>query len=197
MTSTAGAPIDRDPIARNPIERQTHSAIFLTFLKIGLCGFGGVATWARRILVEERRWLSELDYAELLGVASILPGANTVNIAVLLGDRYRGFTGSLCALAGLLVMPLAILFGIAALYEKFSFQADVKNAVAGAAAATAGLVIGTALRMMQHLKPDLLALLSGGAIFVAVGLLRAPLAISLAVAIAVTLVLRARLEKRP
>jgi chromate transporter len=175
--------------------KKSRTAIFLAFLKIGLCGFGGVATWARRILVEERAWLSEHEYAELLGVASILPGANTVNIAVLLGDRYRGFTGSLSALAGLLLMPLVIVFGITALYERFSIIADVKNAVAGAAAATAGLVIGTALRMMQNLKPDLIALLSGGAIFVAVGLLRTPLAISLVVAIAVTLVVRVSVER--
>lgn len=174
---------------------KSRSTIFLAFLQIGLCGFGGVATWARRILVEERAWLSEQDYAELLGVASILPGANTVNIAVLLGDRYRGFSGSLCALAGLLLMPLVILAGIAALYERFSFQADVKNAVAGAAAATAGLVIGTALKMMQNLKPDIVALLSGGAIFIAVGLMRAPLAISLVVAIGISLVVRAGWEK--
>jgi chromate transporter len=171
-------------------------ALFLVFLKIGLCGFGGVAPWARRIIVEDMGWLNEQDYAELLGVASILPGANTVNIAVLLGDRYGGFSGSLCALSGLLLMPLVILLGIAALYERFAIQADVKTAVAGAAAATAGLVIGTAVKMMQNLKPDLVALLSGGAIFVAVGLWQAPLAISLLIAVAISLALRASLEKR-
>jgi chromate transporter len=175
--------------------KKSRSAIFLVFLKIGLCGFGGVATWARRILVEERAWLGEQEYAELLGVASILPGANTLNIAVLLGDRYRGFTGSLSALAGLLLMPLVIVFGLTVLYEKFSIIADVNNAVGGAAAATAGLVIGTALRMMQNLKPDLIALLSGGAIFIAVGLLRVPLVLGLVVAIAVTLVVRVLAER--
>lgn len=187
MTAAADSSVDG---------KKSLSAIFLVFLKIGLCGFGGVATWARRILVEERCWLDERDYAELLGVASILPGANTLNIAVLLGDRYRGFTGSLSALAGLLLMPLVIVFGLTVLYEKFSIIADVNNAVGGAAAATAGLVIGTALRMMQNLKPDLIALLSGGAIFVAVGLLRVPLVLGLVVAIAVTLVVRVLMERR-
>lgn len=176
---------------------QTHNRaeLFSAFLKIGLCGFGGVAPWARRILVEERAWLSEREYAELLGVASVLPGANTVNIAVILGDRYRGFSGGLAALAGLLLMPLLILFGVAALYERFAALPDVKNAVAGAAAATAGLVIGTAIKMMQNLKPDLLALASGFAIFVAVGLLGLPLALSLLIAAAASLALRAAMER--
>jgi chromate transporter len=92
-------------------------------------------------------------------------------------------------------MPIAILFVIAALYERFSFDADVKHAVAGAAAATAGLVIGTGLKMMHNLKPDLLALVSGSAIFVAVGLFQASLTISLLIAAAATLVLRATLER--
>ncbi len=129
--------------ASAPDGEKSRRALFLAFLKIGLCGFGGVAAWARRVIVEERAWLSEQDYAELLGVASILPGANTVNIAVLLGDRYAGISGSVSALAGLLLMPLAILLGLAALYERFAVQTDVKHGVAGAAAAAAGLVIGT------------------------------------------------------
>ncbi|QXX73918.1 chromate transporter [Methylovirgula sp. HY1] len=174
----------------------TRSALFLAFLKIGLCGFGGVATWTRRVIVEERTWLSEQDYAELLGVASILPGGNTVNISVLLGDRYRGISGSLCALAGLLFMPVVILVAIAALYDRFAVQTDVRNAVAGAAAATAGLVIGTGLKMMRNLRPDGLALVSGGAIFLAVGLLHVSLALALLVAVAVGMVFRAVIERR-
>lgn len=186
MKSSAVSPSDYE---------KSCGGLFLAFLKIGLCGFGGVATWARRVIVEERAWLNEQDYAELLGIASILPGANTVNIAVLLGDRYCGISGSLCALSGLLLMPIAILFAIAALYERFSVEADVKHAVAGAAAATAGLVIGTGLKMMRNLKPDLLALVSGAAIFVVVGLFQASLTISLLVAVMVTLILRAAFER--
>lgn len=157
-------------------------SLFLAFLEIGLCGFGGVAPWARRVIVEKRGWLSERDYAELLGVCSFLPGANTVNIAVVLGDRARGVSGSFCALAGLLVMPLAILIALAALYDRFSGLPDVKNALAGAAAATAGLVIGTAGKMMRNLKPDLVGLVAGLGVFIAAGLLHISLLWTLAVA---------------
>jgi chromate transporter len=176
--------------------KRSRSGLFLAFLKIGICGFGGVAGWAYRVIVEERAWLSEQDYAEMLGIASILPGANTVNLAVLIGDRSFGFLGSMIALSGLLLMPITILFGIAALYERFSVEADVKHAVAGAAAATAGLVIGTGLKMVRNLKPDMLALVSGGAIFVTVGLFQTPLAVSLLIAAATTMVLRVIFERR-
>lgn len=175
----------------------TRLSLFLAFLEIGLCGFGGVAPWARYVIVEKRHWMSERDYAELLGVASILPGANTVNLAVLLGDRARGVTGTLCALAGLLLMPLVILVGLAVLHDRFAGLADVKNALAGAAAATAGLVLGTAGKMILNLKPDPIAIVTGAAVFVAVGLLRVPLLASLAVAVPASLALRVIFVRRP
>jgi chromate transporter len=166
-----------------------RSSLFLAFLEIGLCGFGGVAPWARYVIVEKRQWMSGRDYAELLGIASVLPGANTVNLAVLLGDRARGITGSLSALAGLLVMPLVILVGLAALYDRFGALPDVRNALTGAAAATAGLVLGTAGKMITNLRLDPITLITGAGVFVAVGLMRMPLLLSLAVAVPASLAL--------
>jgi chromate transporter len=183
-------------MAEPDTDHKSRRLLFLTFLKIGVCGFGGVAPWARRVIVEERQWLSELDYAELLGVCSALPGANTVNIAVILGDRYNGILGSVSAVAGLLLMPLVILVGIAALYERFAGNVDVRNAVAGAAAATAGLVLGTGLKMISNLRPDILAAASCAAIFVLVGLFQTSLALSLVALAAIALVARIVMERR-
>ncbi len=182
-------------MATPPEGKKSRRQLFLVFLKIGVCGFGGVASWAHRIIVEERAWLSDQDYAELLGIASVLPGANTVNIAVMLGDRYRGITGSISAVAGLLLMPLLILIGIAALYEKYALQSDVKNAVAGAAAATAGLVLATALKMLRNLRPDFIAAASCALVFVAVGLFQLSLTYTLIIVAAAALSIRATRER--
>ena len=38
----------------------TRRALFASFLKMGLLGFGGVLPWARRVIVDERRWLDDL-----------------------------------------------------------------------------------------------------------------------------------------
>ena len=92
-----------------PSRAASRRALFAAFFKIGLCGFGGVSGWVRPIIVEERRWLNDLEFAELLGAASVLPGANTVNLAIMLGDRFQGASGAATAVAGLLFAPLAIL----------------------------------------------------------------------------------------
>jgi len=135
----------------------SHRDLFRVFAKIGLLGFGGVTPWLRRFLVEEEAWLSDREFAELFGFASTLPGANTVSVAVMLGDRNRGLTGAIAALSGLVVMPLMILAAVASLYDRFAALPDVKNAIGGAAAATAGLVIGNACKTTINMKPGELA----------------------------------------
>lgn len=147
-------------------------ALFLGFLKVGLLGFGGVAAWAYRIVVEQRRWLGEEEYAALLGVCQVLPGPNMVNAAVMIGDRFQGLGGALAAVLGLMAMPLAILMTLATLFARFQSVADVRAAIVGTAWAAAGIVIGIALRMARRVKPSWNAALFGSLVFAAVGLLQ-------------------------
>jgi len=149
--------------------------VLLTFVKIGLCGFGGVGPWARRIIVEDRRWVSEREYAEILGLCQILPGPNVGNIAVCIGDRFHGSLGSALAVAGLLSGPLTILLCLAMLYDRAGQIPAVHAAIGGIASAAAGLFIGTALRIAQRLQLNAFALAVLACSFVAAGLLRWPL----------------------
>ena len=137
--------------------------------------------WARRILVEERGWLSEEEYAAALGFSQILPGANTINTAVLVGDRFEGLAGSVIAVGALLAAPMAILILAAVLYDRYGALPDVRGALGGIAAAAAGLVIGTGAKMAFRLKPDALALVLGAGAFFAVAVARVPLPLTVAV----------------
>lgn len=155
--------------------RPPRRALFFGFLKIGLLGFGGVAAWAYRVIVMERRWLSDAEYAALLGTSQVLPGANTLNAAVMIGDRFRGPTGAIVAVLGLMTMPLAIVAAIGAAFEQIQAVPDIRTAIDGAAMAAAGIVVGMALRMARQVRLDWAAVLFGGAIFVAVGIFQVPL----------------------
>jgi len=174
----------------------SRRALFLAFLKIGLLGFGGVAAWVRRIVVEERHWLGDREFSELLGIANVLPGANTVNMAILLGDRYRGLTGALAALTGLLAMPLTILLGIASLYDHFATLPALNNALSGAAAATAGLIIGTATKILRSIWPDAHVLPIAAIVFLAIGYFRLPFAPTIACLVPVSLAATVLLSRR-
>jgi chromate transporter len=161
----------------------TRLGLFTAFLKIGVLGFGGVAAWARHILVTERGWMSEREFAELFGLASTLPGANTVNMATMLGDRVAGLTGVLAALAGLVGAPLLILIAIIVLYTRFADVPDVRAGLTGAAAATAGLVLGTAVKLLRGLEPDAVMFLAVAFVFAATALARLPILLVLGVTI--------------
>ncbi len=161
----------------------TRLALFTAFLKIGVLGFGGVAALARHVLVVERLYLDDRGFAEAFGIAATLPGANTVNLATMLGYRWRGWTGSAAALSGLLGMPLVVLMVIAGLYARFSYLSDVRAGLAGAAATAAGLVVGTALKLLKGLDPDVVNVATAGCVCLAAGALGAPMLIILCVSI--------------
>lgn len=172
----------------------SRTELFLGYAKIGLLGFGGVAPWARHIIVEEKRWFDEREYASILGIGQVLPGPNTVNSSVIIGDRFHGVMGSLLAVSGLLCVPLGSLVGIALIYDRIAGLPSVGAAITAGAAAAAGLVIGTALKMARNLKPNAMEIAIGIVAFLAVGVFRVPmvLAIGILAPLSVALVWRRR-----
>jgi chromate transporter len=161
MTSLAPAP--------------THLQLFLGFTRVGLLAFGGAAALARATVVEQRRWMTERDFAEMLAVGQVLPGPNVGNTAVMLGRRFHGFTGALAASAGFYAVPLVLLTGLLLLYGSFGSEPRVAAFMQGIAAAAAGMVIGTALKMGQKLRPPPEAILIGLLATAAAFWLRMPL----------------------
>ena len=155
--------------------------LFLGFFKLGALAFGGTGPLTRQIVVEDRRWLDDKEFAALLGLCQALPGANTCNFAVMLGDRFCGASGSVVALSGLLLGPLAILIALASFFARFAAVPDVRAALFGATAAAAGLALGTAIKMARKLPFEPFVLLTALAIFIASGFLRLPLPMVLAV----------------
>ncbi|MDX3807747.1 MAG: chromate transporter [Bosea sp. (in: a-proteobacteria)] len=162
--------------------------LFTGFLKIGLMGFGGVGPVARHIIVVERNWLDDRAYAEMMGICQALPGANTVNAAVMLGDRFRGVTGALACVFALMAMPLLSLITIANVYDAVSDHPLARVALTGAAASAAGLILGTAARLLTKAGLARWAWVMAAAAFLAVGVLRLPMLSTLLVLVPLGLV---------
>jgi chromate transporter len=69
---------------RQPI-RAPLGAIAKAFLTVSVFGFGGGIVWARRIVVEQRGWLSDAEFPDIVGLCQFLPGPNIIGIAVCTG----------------------------------------------------------------------------------------------------------------
>jgi len=125
--------------------------LFLAFSGMAVIGFGGVLPWARRMLVEQRKWMTGAEFSEALAVAQFLPGANIVNLGVAVGQRYHGILGSLACAAGLLVGPLVLVTLLAGLYLRYGQVPAIHDMLGGIAAAAAGLMLTTAAKMARPL----------------------------------------------
>ena len=93
----------------------TAIKLFTTFTALGLRGFGGVMPYVHSALVENKKWLSNEEFSELIVIGQILPGANVTNFAAMFGYRRCGWRGSLAAVLGILVPPFLVLFPLGAL----------------------------------------------------------------------------------
>src|SRR5215471_5450636 len=49
-------------------------ALFLAFLKVSVCGFGGGLIWARRVVVEQRQWMDDQEFADIFAVSQVMSG---------------------------------------------------------------------------------------------------------------------------
>lgn len=162
--------------------------MFLGFLSIGARAFGGVLPWAHRTLVEERRWLTSEDFAQVLALCQFLPGPNVANCAIVLGRRWFGLSGAVAAFGGLMALPFVWVLALAALYSGYGTNPLLRAIVSGVGIAGAGLFIGTALKLARPIAGRPAALAIVGACFAAVGLARVPLLIVLPAALAVALI---------
>jgi len=162
--------------------RPSVAELFIRFTQVGASGFGGVMPWARRMLVEERRWLSDEEFSEALSLCQVLPGPNIVNMAVHVGTRFRGARGAIAAFFGLMCAPFAIILVLGALFTQYGDLPAISAAFRGISAAAAGLVVAMGLKMASSRRLRSAMAIFAVAAFVGVALLRIPLGAFLLVA---------------
>jgi chromate transporter len=123
--------------------------LFVGFMRVSAFAFGGVLPWARYVLVERERWLTSDEFIDVLALCQLLPGANIANMAIAIGGRFQGKIGAASALLGLLALPVTIAILLASLYAQFAQLPAVQGALAGMAAAAAGLIVAMAVKLAQ------------------------------------------------
>jgi len=154
-------------------------ALFWAFSWLALQGFGGVLAVVQRELVDKKQWLTLEEFVEDWAVAQIMPGANVVNLSLIVGDRYFGWRGALAALAGMLALPLAVVLVLTVSLSGMADSPMVQGALRGMGAVSAGLIAGTGLKMVVALRTNAMGRANCAALailtFIAIGLLRIPL----------------------
>lgn len=125
--------------------------LFRAFIGISLSGFGGALPWARRMVVERRRWMTTEEFNETFALSQFLPGPNTVNFAVVFGTRFGAAAGAALAVIGVIGPPLVVVTGLAFLYERYGDIAILSHILGGIAAAAGGLMVAMVVKMAKPL----------------------------------------------
>jgi chromate transporter len=180
------AAIPAPDLAKSP---PSLLVLFVAFAKMSLAGFGGVLVWARRGIVDQHKWMTADEFNETFALCHFLPGPNIVNLTFVFGSRLRGLPGAVAAFSGLVGPPALIMVVMGVLYQRYGEIDALRRILSGVACAAIGLMLAVVFRMMTPLlkRRDVIALLLMVAVFVAIGLLRLPLAAVLLVAIPISI----------
>jgi chromate transporter len=170
----------------------TLGALFGAFLKISMYGFGGPIVWARRIIVEERHWLGDAEFADILSFCQFMPGPNVVSVTVCIGAKFRGPPGALAALAGFILVPWTVGFVLGALLLSYAQTSLLQGILRGVAAAAAGLIIATGIRLLRPHRHRPVAMVFAVLAFAGLAVLRLPLLVVVLVLVPLSIALAGR-----
>ena len=187
-----------DPHVTNATPRVSLLAIYTTFFWVGIFSFGGgVSAWLHREVVSNRRWLTDDQFFSGYSMTNIMPGVNSSNLAVYIGQHLRGAVGAAAALVGMLTAPFFIVIAAAFAYQYLLQVPGFQAAVAGIAAAAIGMLvrlayIATRKAIATGIAPALVFL----GVFAAVGIMRWPLWYVVLAAVPVSIALTVLMKKR-
>ncbi|MGC8605899.1 MAG: chromate efflux transporter, partial [Desulfomonilaceae bacterium] len=96
------------------------SHMFISFLKLGLTAFGGLANMAyiRRMVVEDKQWLDDETFLDGTALCQIVPGSTTMQLAAYVGLRIGGITGAIVCLVGFGLPAFLLMMCLSTLYSK-------------------------------------------------------------------------------
>ena len=152
------------------------SALFAVFLKMGMASFGGgLSGWMHREIVLQRGWIDDRAFLTGVALGQVMPGPNSVNLAIFIGQRLRGAPGVVVAFFGMLTPPFVFILLLAALYTRLGGAAHpgVHFVLSGIAAAGIGLTAVLGIRGARRIERASHALVAF-ATFIAVGVLHWP-----------------------
>lgn len=151
----SGATLSHSDANREPAERTAPAPVSLgeampVWARIASLSFGGPAgqiAVMHRILVEERRWISENRFLHALNFCTLLPGPEAQQLATYVGWLMHGTRGGLVA-GGLFVLPgVFAIMALSWVYALYGNVGIVAGLFFGLKAAVLAIVAQAVLRI--------------------------------------------------
>ena len=176
------------PIPLAPAHNVPYRDAWRVWLRVALLSFGGPAgqiAVMHRIIVEEKRWVSDARFLHALNYCMLLPGPEAQQLATYLGWLMHRTLGGVTA-GGLFILPGAIaIMGLSWIYALYGHVGLVGGLFFGLKAAVLAVVVQAVVRVGRRALKNraLQALAAGG--FVALFFVGAPFPLVILVAAAI------------
>lgn len=124
--------------------------LFLTFVRIGACTFGGGLTMLpilQREVVERKGWVTDEELTDYYAIGQCTPGIIAVNTATFVGQKQKGVPGGIIATLGLVFPSVVIITAIASFLTSFADIPLVRHAMAGVNACVVALIASTVWKL--------------------------------------------------
>lgn len=113
------------------------------FLRLGVTSFGGPAAHIALMheqLVRRRRWLDDARFLDLVGLANLVPGPNSTELAIHLGRERAGWRGFAVAGLAFIVPATVLVLGLAWMYERYGALPQAASLLAGVKAVMIAII---------------------------------------------------------
>src|SRR3954447_18749578 len=167
MSATSKAIVPDDIV---PAHGVTFAEAFKVWLRVALLSFGGPAgqiAVMHRIVVQERRWVSEARFLHALNYCHLLPGPEAQQLAIYIGWLMHRTAGGLVAGVLFVVPGVISLMALSWIYVIWGNVSFVAGLFFGLKAAVLAVVIETVLRVGRRALKSPLAVVIAAAAFVA------------------------------
>lgn len=133
------------------------------FLKLGLTAFGGPAAHIAMMqeeVVQKRKWLTEQHFLDLIGATNLIPGPNSTEMAIHIGNERGGWKGLI--VAGLcFILPAVFITGFFAWgYKQYGQLPEIQPFIYGIKPAIIAVILAAVYPLAKKsLKSILLAII--------------------------------------
>lgn len=141
---------------------KTCLILTLTFMKIGLFTFGGgyaMIPLIQKEAVEKKKWITNTEMLEIIGVAESTPGPVAVNTATYVGYKQAGVWGAIMATLGLAIPSFVIIYLISLIYETFMTWSVVIAMFKGIKVAVILLLINAVIKLAKNVNKDVISVI--------------------------------------
>jgi chromate transporter len=113
------------------------------FLRLGLTAFGGPAAHLALMheqVVRRRRWVDDARFLDLVGLANLVPGPNSTELAIHLGRERAGWRGFAAAGVAFIAPAMLMVLGLAWLYGRYGALPQAASLLEGVKAVMIAII---------------------------------------------------------